>query len=198
MSIKIYSSTSREYHLFHRQLCKHRTFLSLNCFNRCNGKTWYPILFIFIAPISSDFDNFLTYPLLLYLHYDFCEFINGIFSLAYSSFAVAYNLFMTNLWWRSLITLLTQGKSISQITARSFAFFLFLWAFILLLRYVWVPCVLIKYKVLVSVFMCSNKHKLYGSIDSVSFMFHWEIHFKKWVYGNISSSNILSLNVVQF
>ena len=81
MSIKMYSSTSREYHLFHRQLCKHRTFLSLNCFNRCNGKTWYPILFIFIAPISSDLDNFLTYSLLLYLHYDFCEFINGIFFL---------------------------------------------------------------------------------------------------------------------
>ena len=81
MSIKMYSSTSREYHLFHRQLCKHRTFLSLNCFNRCNGKTWYPILFIFIAPISSDLDNFLTYSLLLYLHCDFCEFINGIFFL---------------------------------------------------------------------------------------------------------------------
>lgn len=120
-----------------------------------------------------------------------------MFSLVYSCFAVAYNLFVNNFWWRSLITLLAQGKSISQITARSFPVFLFLWTFILLSRYVWIPCVLVKYIVLVSVFMCFNKPKLYASIDSVSFMFHWELHCKKKiVHGTISTSNTLFLNIV--
>lgn len=55
------------------------TFLSLNYFTKCNVKTWYLIVFICIAPISSDFENYLIYSLALYFHYDFPEFMTCVF-----------------------------------------------------------------------------------------------------------------------
>lgn len=79
MTIAIYTSTNRKgYNLFHRYLFKH-TILSY-LYYLTNIRVKINLIFTCIAPVSSDFENFLIHSLALCLcFYDFPVWINYVF-----------------------------------------------------------------------------------------------------------------------